>query len=125
VFIGILVVVVVGGGALLFPRPSSGNTGPSGPPALTVTQSASSADCANGTYPTVTLTNTGSHTLQWTASSQDSNVTASPSSGSLAPGGSATVSFSGKTSAPDVIVQFQAGGQGAPAKFGCQSGASK
>jgi hypothetical protein len=91
-----------------------------------VTQNGSAATCAGGTYPAITLTNAGQQALQWTANTQDVNVTATPSGGSLAPGASVTVSLGGATRAPAVIVQFRAGSQTAgTAKFGCQSGASR
>jgi hypothetical protein len=126
VFVGLLVLVTLAGGALLFvPNLQPGATTPSGPPALQVVEPSATANCANGMYPPVTLTNTGAQMLQWTAKSQDPNVTANPSEGSLAPGASAQVAFTGKTTAADVIVQFvTAGGRGV-AKFGCQPGAGK
>lgn len=119
-FLGILVVVTLAGILLQFPSPQTRNTGPGAPITIHVTQSTYTADCASGIYPTITLTNSGNKTLQWTATSQDPNITARPSQGSLNPGATATVSLSGKTSASDVIVLFHAGGQGAPAKIGCQ-----
>jgi hypothetical protein len=124
VFFAVLAVVVLAACVVLYPRPQ-GTTVPAGPPQLQVTQSSASANCTTGSFPPVTLTNSSNTTLQWTANSQDPNVMASPSSGSLAPGGSITVSLSGTTSATSVIVEFAAGGQTVPAKFGCQAGTSK
>ena len=119
-FVGVLILIALGGAALLYPGFQSSSSVPS--PTLQVTQSGSAATCASGTYPAITLTNTGRQALQWTANTQDSKVTATPSSGSLAPGASVTVSLSGATSAPAVIVQFRVGNQTAGvAKFGCQS----
>jgi hypothetical protein len=124
-FVGVLVLVTLGGAALLYPGRQSGSSVPPGAPALQVTQNGSAAICAGGTYPAITLTNAGQQALQWTANTQDAHVTATPSGGSLAPGASVTVSLGGATSAPAVIVQFRAGSQTAgTAKFGCQSGAS-
>lgn len=125
VFVSVLLLVALGSTALLLSGRQGGSTVVPGPPALQVTQSGSQADCARGTYPAITLTNTGKQALKWAAKSQDPNVTAVPVSGSLAPGTSITVSLTGATQAPDVIVQFQSGGQTAgTAKFGCQAGAS-
>lgn len=124
-FMGVLVLVALGGAVLLFPGSRGGSSVPSGPPALQVTPNGSAATCAGGTYPAITLTNTGRQALQWTANTQDANVTATPSGGSLAPGASVNVSLGGATSAPAVIVQFRVGSQTeGTAKIGCQSGAS-
>jgi hypothetical protein len=127
VFVGVLSVAVVASAAILvFPLTQAVANTQGSPPALRVSQASATADCANGVYPSVTLTNAGSQTLQWSASSQDSNVVASPPSGSLAPSASTTVTLSGKTSAASVIVQFSAGGVEANvAKFGCGSGGAK
>jgi hypothetical protein len=124
-FVSVLVLVALGGAALLYPGFQGGSSVPPGAPALQVTQNGSAATCAGGTYPAITLTNAGKQTLQWTANTQDANLTATPSGGSLAPGASVTVSLGGATSAPAVIVQFRVGSQTAgTAKFGCQSAAS-
>lgn len=122
VFVSVLVIVALAGGALLLIpnlQPAASPT-QSVPPALQVITSSANADCANGVYPPVTLENLGAQTLQWTATSQDASVTANPPAGSLAPGASAQVTLSGKTSAPDVIVQFGTGASGGVAKFSCQ-----
>lgn len=126
-FIGILALVAVSGGLFLFPGFHATNTpAQSGPPALTVTQTSAAANCASGSYPPLTLANTGTTMLQWTAQSDDPAVTANPTQGSLAPSASVTITLSGQTTAPDVIVRFLASGQpSVPAKFGCQAGASK
>jgi hypothetical protein len=124
-FVGVLVLFALGGAALLYPGFQGTTSVPPSAPALQLTQTGSAATCAGGTYPAITLTNTGRQTLQWTANTQDANVSATPSGGSLGPGTSVTVSLSGATSAPDVIVQFHVGSQTAGvAKIGCQSGAS-
>jgi hypothetical protein len=121
-FVGVLVLVALGGAALLYPGFQGGSSVPPGTPALQVTQAGSAATCAGGTYPAITLTNAGRQTLEWTANTQDANVSASPSGGSLGPSTSVTVSLSGATSAPAVIVQFRVGSQTAGiAKIGCQS----
>jgi hypothetical protein len=123
-FVGVLAVVVVSGVVLLFPGPPS-SAAPGGPPALQVTQTSAVADCASGSYPSITVTNSSAQIQQWTAKSQDPSVSAAPAGGSLAPGASVTVSLSGTTSATSVIVQFLDGNQtSVPAKFGCQAGAS-
>lgn len=125
-FVGVLALVALGGAALLLPRAQNRHAVSPGPPPLRVTQNGSTADCAGGTFPTITLTNTGRQSLLWMANTQDPNVTATPSGSILAPEASVTVSLSGMTSAPDVIVQFRMGNQTiGVAKFGCQSGASK
>lgn len=124
-FVGVLVLVALGGAALLYPGLQGGSSAPPNAPALQVTQTSSAATCAGGTYPAITVTNTGRQALQWTANTQDAHVTATPSGGSLAPGASVTVALGGATRAPAVIVQFKVGSQTAgTAKFGCQSGAS-
>lgn len=124
-FVGVLVLGVLGGAALLYPGMQGGSTVPPGAPALQVTQNSSAATCAGGTYPAITVTNTGRQALQWTANTQDAHVTATPSGGSLAPGAFVTVALGGATRAPAVIVQFKVGSQAAgTAKFGCHSGAS-
>ena len=123
--VGVLVLVALGGAALLYPGFQGGSSAPPGASALQVTQNGSAATCAGSIYPAITLTNTGMQALQWTANTQDANVTATPSRGSLAPGASVTVSLGGVTNAPAVIVQFRVGSQTAgTAKIGCQSGAS-
>lgn len=125
VFVSVLVLVALGG-ALLLTGPRGSTSVPPGPPVLQVTQNGATANCASGAYPTVTLLNRGGQALTWKANTQNPNVTATPSSGTLAPGASVTVSLSGATNAPDVIIRFQASDQTtAVAKFGCQSGASK
>jgi hypothetical protein len=96
-----------------------------GRPALQVTQTTATADCANGICPMVTLTNSGAQTLHWTAKSQDPNVAAAPAAGSLAPSATAQVTFNGKTTAADVIVQFTSDAGSGVAKVSCQTGASK
>jgi hypothetical protein len=124
-FVGVLVLVALGGAALVYPG-FQGGSSVSPAPTLQVTQSGSAATCASGAYPAITVTNTGRQALQWTANTQDAKVTATPSGGSLAPGASVTVSLGGATSAPAVIVQFRVDSQTAGvAKFGCQSGASR
>lgn len=126
VFAGALALVVVVGAFIVRPQPTTAGTAGGGPPALQVNQPTSTADCANGVYPQVTVTNTGAQTLAWTTTSLDPNVTTSPSGDHLASGASEQVSFSGKTTATNVIVQFTINGVvGNVVKFGCQSGAGK
>lgn len=120
IFMSVLVIVALAGGTFLLIPNLQPAAAQSGPPALQVNEPSANADCANGVYPPVTLVNTGSQTLQWTAKSQDPNVTTNPPEGSLAPGASAQITFSGKTTAPDVIVQFETGANGGVAKFSCQ-----
>jgi hypothetical protein len=125
-FVGLLVLVALGGGAfLLAPNVQPASSAPGGPPALQVTQTTATADCANGIYPTVTLTNTGAQALHWTAKSQDPNVATAPAAGSLAPFATAQVTLTGKSIAADVIVQFTSDAGSGVAKFSCQTGASK
>jgi len=124
-FVGVLVLVALGGAALLYPGVHGGSAVPPGAPALRVTQDSSTATCAGGAYPAITLVNMGAQPLQWAANTQDANVTATPSDGSLTPGASVTVSLGGATSASAVIVLFQVGSQTeGTAKIGCHSGAS-
>ncbi len=124
-FVGVLILVVLGGAALLYPGLQGGSDVSPGASALRVTQDGSTATCAGGVYPAITLMNMGAQPLQWAASTQDANVTATPSDGNLTPGGSVTVSLGGATNASAVIVLFRVGSQTAgTAKIGCQSGAS-
>lgn len=125
VFAGTLLLVTLGGVALLIISNGNGSVTP-GPPVLQVAPSGGVASCASGNYPPITLMNTGMRTVTWIASPQDPNVTSTPASGDLAAGASVTVTLGGATSATDVIVQFQTSGQiTAVAKFTCQSGTSK
>jgi hypothetical protein len=111
--------------------PASGQA--SGPPQLVITEaSAPATDCLRGTYPLVTITNSGGGTLVWSAQADPATpVTITPASGSLGPGQQQTVTVSGvfrsTTAHPSVIVTFtqqglsdQASGQGNQAvSFSC------
>ena len=127
VFAVVAVAAVVFVGVIaLFSSSGSGANRVTGSPPLQVSQTSFTADCANGVYPPVTVANTGAQAQQWRAVSQDANVVANPSSGTLAPGASVSVTFSGTTTAPSVIVQFVTGAQtNGVAKVGCQASASK
>lgn len=126
VFIGALVVAAVGGAALLLSGAHSKSVNTPSGPALRVTQSVAVANCAAGVYPSMTVTNISPQTVAWTANPQASAVTITPSSGSLPPGASVSVTLTGATSGPSIIVQFQASdGASTVAKFGCQQGTSK
>jgi len=90
------------------------------PPKLSVTASSSSAFCLNNTYPTITVKNTGGGTLTWSGSGPSSPpVTLSPSSGSLAAGGSTVVHVSGSHPGPTVTITFTSNGGNATVTFTC------
>jgi hypothetical protein len=96
---------------------------------LGVSVGSSTADCAAGVYPTVTLTNTSRQTVSWSANANDPSITIAPASGVLGAGTSATVTITGKTTAPDIIIIFtvrdvpSASGTNV-AKIGCAGGKS-
>jgi hypothetical protein len=66
-------------------------------PVLSVNAPRASVSCPNGPFPPATLTNTGGVSLQWTAQVVGKStivpVTISPSSGTLDPGQSQSVTF--------------------------------
>jgi hypothetical protein len=83
---------------------------------------AGAADCATGSYPAVTISNTTQQTISWTASVNDSGVTVTPLSGDLDAGASAEVALSGRaTTTTFFTVTFTAQGSQALAKIACVS----
>jgi hypothetical protein len=126
-FVGILTLVTVLGfttlirGALPFSSPPAA-TPMVGPSALSVRMGAGAADCATGSYPAVTITNTSQQTVSWTASVNDSGVTVTPLSGSLDAGASAEVALSGRaTTTTFFTVTFITQSSQALAKIACVS----
>ncbi|HEY7093422.1 MAG TPA: hypothetical protein VH393_09600, partial [Ktedonobacterales bacterium] len=85
-FVGILALVTVLGfttlvrGALPFSTPPAA-TPTIGPAVLSVRVGDGAANCATGSYPTVTITNTTQQTVGWSASVNGAGVTVTPASG--------------------------------------------
>ena len=126
-FVGVLALVTLLGfttlvrGALPFSSlPAAAPT--VGPPALSVFVGEGAANCAAGSYPTVTITNTGHQTVSWSARANNSGVTVTPASGSLAAGASTTVMISGRATTASVFtITFTVQGSQALAKIACVS----
>src|SRR5215472_10514041 len=72
------VLILVSLVGLIVPQFLTSANAASGQPSLQVMPSGSAADCANGSYPPITLSDNGPQTVQWSASSQDSNVIVAP-----------------------------------------------
>jgi hypothetical protein len=80
-------------------------------------------NCATGSYPAITVTNTTQQTVSWSASVNDPGVTVTPLTGSLDAGASAAVTISGRATATSFFtVTFTAQGSQALAKIACVSG---
>ena len=78
------------------------------------------ADCAHGSYPSVTIANGGRHTLHWTASTPDSAaLVLEPSSGALAAGASQTITVSGTYLDARLLVDLQSDGGNATYVLNC------
>jgi hypothetical protein len=94
---------------------------PQHPPKLSVTPTSLREYCSYNSYPnTITVMNSGSGTLNWSATAP-SGVTLTPSSGSLAAGASQTVTLSGSfTSANTFDVHFTSNGGSATVVISCQ-----
>jgi hypothetical protein len=93
-----------------------------GPPALTVRVGDSTANCATGSYPAVTITNATQQTVSWSASVNDPGITVSPASGTLAPGAIASVAIAGHATARTFFtIIFSALGSQSIAKIACAS----
>ncbi len=126
-FVGVLALVTVLGfatlvrGALPFsPLPAPAAT--IGPAALSVRVGEGTANCAAGSYPTVTITNTLQQAVSWSAQVNDAGVTVTPASGSLDAGASTTVTLSGRATTPTFFtVTFTAQGSQNLAKIACIS----
>jgi hypothetical protein len=126
-FVGILALVTVLSfttlirGAPPFSSPPAA-TPTVGPSALSVRMGDGAANCATGSYPAMTITNTMQQTVSWTASVNDSGVTVTPPTGSLDAGASAMVALSGRaTTTTFFTVTFTAQGSQALAKIACVS----
>jgi hypothetical protein len=90
------------------------------PAHLTVTPLQASAFCTNGQYPSVTVKNTGSKTLNWSASGPSTPpLTVTPANGSLAPGASKTVAVSGQHPGPTVTITFTSNGGNGTVTYTC------
>jgi hypothetical protein len=106
--------LVLGAQAMSNPAASS--------PVLDVSVAAGIANCAAGTYPAVTITNTSGQTVAWSASANDPDIMLLPAGGSLGPGASTMVTVSGKTTATFFSIVFTAQGTQSVAKFACGAG---
>ncbi len=126
-FVGVLMLVTVLGFATLVRgappfSPLPAPTATVGPAALSVRVGEGAANCAVGSYPTVTLTNTLQQTVSWSAQVNDSGVTVTPASGSLDAGASTTVTLSGQATTPTFFtVTFTAQDSQNLAKIACIS----
>jgi hypothetical protein len=126
-FVGVLALVTVLGftslvrGALPFTSPPAA-TPTIGPAVLSVRMGDGAANCATGSYPTVTVTNATQQTVSWSASVNDFGVTVTPLTGSLDAGASTAVTISGRaTTTTFFTVTFTARGSQALAKIACVS----
>jgi hypothetical protein len=98
-------------------------------PILSVTAPNTTVNCSQGPFPPITVTNTGSGTLQWTAESVGKStivpMTTSPSSGTLGPGMSQMVTLSPSSTTATgafqaVSVSFASNGGGGSVVYSCQ-----
>lgn len=107
--------------SVLVPPPPTPTQMPQDPPKLTVTPSATAEYCANNSYPnSITVTNTGSGTLNWNATGP-SGVTLTPSSGALSAGASQMVSLTGSfTDASSFVIHFTSNGGAVSVTVTCQ-----
>jgi hypothetical protein len=119
VFVSILSLVTVLGFATLVLGMQSSPASVAGSSPLGVQVATGVASCLAGTYPAVTVVNTGGQAVSWSASSTDPAIHVSPSSGSLGPGESTTVTISGKTAAQFIFIGFNAQGTQSAAKIPC------
>jgi hypothetical protein len=119
VFASILSLATVLGFATLVLGTPPGPAPDVGPSSLDVQVATGVANCSVGTYPAVTILNTGGQAVSWSASSTDPAIHVSPSSGSLGPGESTTVTISGRTSAQFIFVGFNSQGTQGSAKIPC------
>jgi hypothetical protein len=126
-FVGVLTLVTLLGftslvrGALPFSSPPVA-TPTSGPAALSVRMGDGAANCATGSYPPVTVTNTTRQTVSWSAGVNDPGVTVTPLTGSLDTGASTAVALSGRaTTTTFFTVTFTAQGSQSLAKIACAS----
>ena len=125
VFVSMLTLVTVFGfttlvrGALPFSSPPVA-TPTVGPSALSVRVGVGAANCATGSYPAVTITNTTQQAVSWLASVNDPAVIVTPASGSLEAGASTAVAISGRaTTTTFFTVTVTAQGSQALAKIAC------
>ncbi len=89
---------------------------------LSVRVGEGAVNCATGSYPAVTITNTLQQPVSWSARANDSGVTVTPASGSLDAGASTTVTLSGQATTPTFFtVTFTAQGSESLAKIACIS----
>lgn len=100
-----------------------------GAPVLSINPMSGTVNCTGGPYPPITVKNSGTGTLQWTAQSLDKPIVApviiTPSSGTLVPGASQTVTFSGPSGAAPgqyqvISVEFTSNAGGDGVVFTCQ-----
>lgn len=103
------------------PRPQPSITPQPSPAHLSVTPQPTTAFCANGQFPSLSVKNTGGKTLTWSASGPDNPpITVKPSNGSLAPGAKKTVAVSGPyPTGPSVIIAFASNGGNVSVTYTC------
>jgi hypothetical protein len=98
-------------------------------PSLAASAPATTADCAHGQYPAITVKNAGGGTLRWTAFAAFDAVTIHPSGGSLGPGGSQTVALAGayvpSADRPQLVgVEFDGNGGSQRVELACAGAAA-
>ncbi len=86
-------------------------TTPSSSGGISVTPPGIGAQCQQGTYPPVTVTNSSRGDAPWSVVTKEPGFTLSPQSGTLHSGQSQTLSISGTTSSPTFIIFFNGGQQ--------------
>jgi hypothetical protein len=98
-------------------------------PSLAASAPATTANCTHGQYPVITVKNVGGGTLRWTSFAAFDAVTIQPSSGSLGPDSSQTVTLAGAyVPAADrpqqVGVEFDGNGGSQRVEFACEGTAA-
>lgn len=99
-----------------------------GAPNLSVSAPNVTVDCTTAQYPPITLKNAGAGTLRWTSFAAFDAVSISPSSGSLGPGASQSVTLSGAytpaSGRPNQVgVEFDSNGGSQRVTYDCQGAA--
>lgn len=122
-------VTVGGGGSGSDATATTTTSGPPAPtatnaplaPQLSVGSSGGTVNCLLGSWPTLTVSNSGGGNLSWSATTSDENfVTATPSSGSLAAGAQKTVKLAGILHLGNQLrVTFTSNGGGATVTISC------
>jgi hypothetical protein len=99
--------------------PSATNTPTPVPPQLSVSPRQVTGRCLLGSYPNLTVQNTGGADLTWTAATSATSVQADPSSGTLAAAATQTVTLSGVYRGYTLTVTFSGNGGEATVTITC------